>query len=106
MNHGYVFLYHSAVLHCLGQGGGSLFCAGVNHDAAHIFVKPVDGENLPAQRFFQLCGNLRFGIQSNGLDADGQIFIVKQNFHSGASFGSADGDATIAQFSGFRKVDA
>ncbi len=53
MNHGYVFLYHSAVLHCLGQGGGSLFCAGVNHDAAH-FVKPVDGENLPRPAFSTL----------------------------------------------------
>ena len=78
MNHGYVFLYHSAVLHCLGQGGGSLFCAGVNHDAAHIFVKPVDGGKSPRPAFFfQLCGNLRFGIQPHGLDADGQVFIVK-----------------------------
>lgn len=67
MNHGYVFLYHSAVLHCLGQGGGSLFCAGVNHDAAHIFVKPVDGENLPAQRFFSSAGTCASESSPTGL---------------------------------------
>ena len=44
---------------------------------SRLYVKPVDGENLPAQRFFQLCGNLRFGIQPHGLDADGQVMIVK-----------------------------
>ena len=77
MNHGHVFLHHSAVLHGPGQGGGGLLCAGVDHDPAHIFVQPVDRENFPAQRLFQLCGNLGFGIQSNGLDADGQVMIVK-----------------------------
>ena len=49
---GHVFFDHSAVLDGFAQSGGSGFCAGVDHDAANIFVQPVQRKDLSTEVFF------------------------------------------------------
>ena len=60
MNHGHIFLDHGALLYSLGQGSGRLLCSGEDHDTAHIFIQPVNGENFTAQDFLQCSGNFHF----------------------------------------------
>ena len=81
VDQGHVFFDHAAFLDGFGQGSGGLFGAGIDHDAAHVFVQAVDGEDLAAQGFFQRGGNVGFRIKSHGLDADGDITVGKKNFH-------------------------
>ena len=81
MNHGHIFLHHGAFLDGFGQGCGGLLCPGVYHHTAHILIQSVNGENFAAQLLFQSIRYLGFGIQSHGLDTDGDIFIRIQNFH-------------------------
>ena len=50
VNQRHIFLDHGPFLNGPGQSGGSGLGAGVDHDAANIFVQPVQGENFPAQR--------------------------------------------------------
>ena len=52
MNHGNVFFYHSSFLYRFGQGGSSLLISCVDHNAAYVFVQPVDRIDLTAQLFF------------------------------------------------------
>ena len=59
-----------------------MFRPGVDHDTAHIFIQPVDGENISAQLLLQRGGYLRLGVHSHRLDADGDAFIRIENFHT------------------------
>ena len=78
---GHVFLDHGSLLDGLGQLGGGLLCAGVDHDAADVFVQPVDGENVAAEGFLQGGGEFGFSVQPCGLDADDEVFVGIENVH-------------------------
>ena len=56
----HIFFDHLPFLDGLGQSGGSGFGAGVHHHTAHIFIQPVQREDLSTQAFFQRLGNLGF----------------------------------------------
>ena len=82
VDHGNIFLHHGTLLDGLGEGCSGVFVPGKHHDAAHVFIQPVDGEDLTAQLFFQGGGDLCFRIQAHGLDADRQIAVGIQQFHT------------------------
>ena len=86
MHHGHIFLDHGTFLDGFGKGGSCLLFPGIDHDTAHIFIQPVDGENLSAKLCNQPGGNLCLGIQPHRLDTDSNVGIGKQNFHSMPSF--------------------
>ena len=83
MDHGHIFFDHLALLDCLGQSCRGLFGSGEDHDAAHVFIQPVDGENLAPKGLFQFGGNLCFGIQAHRLDANRQVPVGIKNVHKG-----------------------
>ena len=58
VDHGYIFLNHLTILYSLAQSSSGRFCAGIDHHTTHIFIQPVDGENLTADDFFQCGGQL------------------------------------------------
>ena len=86
VDHGHIFLDHSAFLDGLTQGRGGLFGTGVDHDAAHVQVQPVNGEYFAPQGFLQRSRNAHFGIQPHGLDDHGNIPVRIQQFQITASF--------------------
>lgn len=51
VDHGHIFLYHGAFLNCFGELGGSLLCAGKDHNTAYILIQPVDGKYFAAKLF-------------------------------------------------------
>ena len=73
---GQVLFHKGPCLNFPGKHGGSLGCAGVDHDPADIFVQPVDRVKFPAQLGFQCLRNTDLGIQPHGLDADAQRLIL------------------------------
>ena len=81
VDHGHVFLDHGAFLNGFGEGSGGLLGAGVDHHTAHVFIQPVNGEDVPAKAFLQSGRNFRFGIQAYRLDADDDLFVGIKNFH-------------------------
>ena len=83
MDHGHVFFDHLALLDGLGQCCCSLLGPGKNHHTAHIFIQPMDGENLATQGLFQFSGDLCFGVQAHGLDAHRQVPVGIKNVHKG-----------------------
>ena len=88
VDHGNVLFDHGALLNRLGQRCGGLFCPGIDHDAAYVFVQPVDGEGFTAQLFLQRGGNIVFGVKSHGFDADRNAAVRIKNFHFMAPPGS------------------
>ena len=52
----------TALIKSYGHNKSKWFGAGVEHDAAHIFVQPVDGEHLAAEGFLQGFGNFLLRI--------------------------------------------
>ena len=83
MDHCHVFLHHRPFLDGFGKGSGRLLGAGVNHDAAYVFIQPVDGKNLTSQLFFQCRRDLRLGVQSHALDTYDDLFVGIENVHRG-----------------------
>ena len=73
---GQVLFYKGPCLNLPGKHGGSLGCAGVDHDSADIFVQPMDRVKFPAQLGFQCLRHADLGIQPHGLDADAQRLVL------------------------------
>jgi len=65
MDHSHVFLYHGPLLDGFGKGSGRLLGAGIDHDAAHIQIQPVDGIDLTAKLLLQCFGDTGFRVQSH-----------------------------------------
>ena len=81
VDHGHVFLDHGAFLYGFGEGSGGLLGAGIDHHTAHVFIQPVNGEDVAAKAFLQSGRNFRFGIQAHRLDADDDLLVGIKNFH-------------------------
>ena len=75
VDHGHVFLDHGAFLYGSGEGSGGLFGAGIDHHTAHVFIQPMNGEDVAAKVFLQSGRNFRFGIQAHRLDADDDLLV-------------------------------
>ena len=84
MHESQILLDHCTLLNGFGEGGGSLPGAGIDHDTAHIFVQTVDGEEFAAQLLLQRGGDFGLRVQPHGLDTDGQLPVIIENFHCGS----------------------
>ena len=76
-----VFLRKLTLLHRFAQGRGGRLVPGVDHEAAHIQIQPVDGVDFTAQRVFQFLGHLVFRIHAHGLDDDRVIPVLFHDLH-------------------------
>ena len=77
VDHCHIFFYHRAFLHRFGQLCSRLLCPGEDHNAAHILVQPMDGENLAPKLFLQGGGKFMLGIKPHRLDADDDLLVGK-----------------------------
>ena len=76
-HHAKVFLLHLPPGHGGGEGGSGLLRPGIDHQAAHRLVQPVNAEDGAAQLPLQQAGHpLPFRLHPHGLEAEHKAAIL------------------------------
>ena len=82
MDEGDILLHHRSLLNGAGKDRRGSLRPGIDHHAAHVQVKAVDGIALAAQYGLNQGRHGGFRIHADGLEDDGQIFIVIEELHT------------------------
>ena len=71
VDHSHVLLDHAPLLDLPGKARSSLLGAGIDHDAAYIFIQPVQGIDLVPQQ----CRHFMFRVNPHRFDTDHDLRI-------------------------------